>query len=478
MATVLVVLDDLQWADPASLELLDYISSDLGDLRLMIVATYRTPDPSGADQVAEVLADLGRHRWVRRVDLVGLDAASLSTLLEAFGGRPDAEIVGELNNRTRGNPFFVVETLRLIDAANGAINADTLRRVVPTPCRASSGAGSPAFLRTPPPQCRPPPCSVTSSSRDRGGSRRGRRGHDASTTRACRAGRPVRRSARWRWPIPILPWAGAGNPLRWHRSSSTSRAPTAAPARRSSDATARPPARDLLWLADHWRNAVPAAPPAKAIEYARRSATWLLGNTDHRHAEQQLRIVLELVAIMPADDERAMLELDILDQQAQIAGSALTTYTSEELGASMARTRELCATVADSGRLVPALWRMASFHLARAEFRAGTSVGHELIALAASVGDTGASLAGHTWVGIMLTHRGDLAAARHHLAEAIELGDAGHASSIGGLLEDPVVFARAFSAVVHVLLGDETAADADVERGLAAAGRAALVRTR
>jgi hypothetical protein len=154
-----------------------------------------------------------------------------------------------------------------------------------------------------------------------------------------------------------------------------------------------------------------------------------------------------------------------------VAASALTTYTAAELAASIARTRELCAMDGDTTRLVPALWRMSTFHLVRAEIGAAAAVGHELLTLAGRTDDPGALLAGHLCLGVMLTHQGHLAGARRHLDEAIEMCDAGHAGEIRGLVEDPGVFARAFSAVTHWLLGDDAAAADDVDAGLAGATR-------
>jgi DNA-binding SARP family transcriptional activator len=107
----LFVLDDLHWADPASLRLLEFMAAHLRHVPLLLVATFR-PEESGA--LGATLASLVRQRGVVRIELGGLDAADVQSLAEQVSGRAlSARAVDELHERTGGNPFFVTEVARL-----------------------------------------------------------------------------------------------------------------------------------------------------------------------------------------------------------------------------------------------------------------------------------------------------------------------------------------------------------------------------
>ena len=71
-APVLIVLDDLQWADSSSLSLLRHLFGTGGQLGCMIVGTYRPSDLGPGHPLAVLLADLHREPLVRRIDLGGL----------------------------------------------------------------------------------------------------------------------------------------------------------------------------------------------------------------------------------------------------------------------------------------------------------------------------------------------------------------------------------------------------------------------
>jgi hypothetical protein len=112
-APVLLIFDDLHWADKPSLVLLRHLLHSQRDAALLVVATYRETDLSRTHPLAEMLADLRREVRVERVLLRGLDRADLTALVASRAQQdPPAALVEALHTETEGNPFFVEEVLR------------------------------------------------------------------------------------------------------------------------------------------------------------------------------------------------------------------------------------------------------------------------------------------------------------------------------------------------------------------------------
>ncbi len=105
----LVVIDDLQWADPASCALLVHLARapELAHVRLAV--TYRTAEAAHPHPSARALADLRRLRLVEQLPLAGLDDDATAALVAALAGDRRAEVGDDLHERTEGNPFFVEE---------------------------------------------------------------------------------------------------------------------------------------------------------------------------------------------------------------------------------------------------------------------------------------------------------------------------------------------------------------------------------
>ena len=113
--TVVVVVDDLQWADKPSLQLLRHVVTSLEPLRLLIVVTCRNTELSQSDPLVDTLAGLRREPGIGRIDLKGLDDADVVTFLERSKGDTlndaDVGLAEALYRETDGNPFFVTEVL-------------------------------------------------------------------------------------------------------------------------------------------------------------------------------------------------------------------------------------------------------------------------------------------------------------------------------------------------------------------------------
>ena len=123
---VVIVLDDLHWADHSTLKLLRHLVRNGAQAPLLVIATYRDTDLDRTHPLADVLGDLHRERGVQRLALTGLDRGELTELLEAAAGH-DLPQVGRLvefmHAETEGNVFFIGEVLaHLIEG--GALRRD------------------------------------------------------------------------------------------------------------------------------------------------------------------------------------------------------------------------------------------------------------------------------------------------------------------------------------------------------------------
>ena len=128
---VLLVLDDLQWADKPSLQLLRHLVASDELRRVLVVGTYRDSELSGSHPLLEALAALRREPGVNRIELKGLDDTGVIAFMEAAAGhRLDEAGVGlahALHRETDGNPFFVAAVLRHL-SETGAIFQDPTGR--------------------------------------------------------------------------------------------------------------------------------------------------------------------------------------------------------------------------------------------------------------------------------------------------------------------------------------------------------------
>ncbi len=114
---VLVVLDDLHWADEATLRTLRHLLEVLpADARLLVVGTRRVhPEPSGA---AALVAEAFARRHALRLDLAGLDREDAAELARSVSPRHVTIVeTAAWHQRSGGNPFFVVELARLGDTS-------------------------------------------------------------------------------------------------------------------------------------------------------------------------------------------------------------------------------------------------------------------------------------------------------------------------------------------------------------------------
>ncbi|MEW2416868.1 AAA family ATPase [Streptomyces sp. NPDC046866] len=108
--TVVLVLEDLHWADTSTRHLLSYLFRSLTGGRLVLVATYRADDVHRRHPLRPLLAELDRLRTVRRIELPRFNRAEVRRQLAGIlAEQPDEAFVDSVFERSDGNAFFVEE---------------------------------------------------------------------------------------------------------------------------------------------------------------------------------------------------------------------------------------------------------------------------------------------------------------------------------------------------------------------------------
>ncbi|MEU8287842.1 AAA family ATPase [Micromonospora sp. NPDC048905] len=126
---LVLILDDLQWVDRSTRQLLLYLLAGLGDLQLSVLAAVRAESLQGAHPLRRVLTELRRLRTVRVLDLAPLGRADTEKLAAAVVGKTlPAEAAEQIWQRSGGNPFVIEELARdLRDGRDGL--SETLREI-------------------------------------------------------------------------------------------------------------------------------------------------------------------------------------------------------------------------------------------------------------------------------------------------------------------------------------------------------------
>jgi DNA-binding CsgD family transcriptional regulator/tetratricopeptide (TPR) repeat protein len=113
---LVLVLDDLHWADQSSLLLLQFLSQQLGDFSLLVLGTYRDTEVNPQHPLSDTLAQLTREPVFRRQSLGGLSLEDAGQFIEITAGvRPAQQLIDVVYTRTEGNPFFTAEVVRFLN---------------------------------------------------------------------------------------------------------------------------------------------------------------------------------------------------------------------------------------------------------------------------------------------------------------------------------------------------------------------------
>jgi tetratricopeptide (TPR) repeat protein len=116
---LLLILDDLHWSDSSSLLLLQFLVREIRDAQLLILGLYRDREVDHTQPLAAVLGPLTREG--QRITLHRLTETDIAQLITTMAGvSPNATLVANVSAKTAGNPFCVIEVVRLL-AAEGRL---------------------------------------------------------------------------------------------------------------------------------------------------------------------------------------------------------------------------------------------------------------------------------------------------------------------------------------------------------------------
>jgi DNA-binding CsgD family transcriptional regulator/tetratricopeptide (TPR) repeat protein len=112
---LLLIIDNLHWADASSLRLLEFLAPEIGDNRILLLATYRDIELNRQHPLSVTLGDLARYGHFHRLRLAGLSRGETEALIVQSGGKGfTPALLDAIYDQTEGNPLFVAETTRLL----------------------------------------------------------------------------------------------------------------------------------------------------------------------------------------------------------------------------------------------------------------------------------------------------------------------------------------------------------------------------
>src|SRR6185295_9422265 len=118
--TLVLVFDDLHWADRPTLLLLRHLLRASEPRRLLVVGAYRDIEVEPAAPLTEVLGDVRRELQLEVIALEGFDEQETEALIQAHqGGLAKPSLAARLHDHTGGNPFFLEQSLRAIEDTEG-----------------------------------------------------------------------------------------------------------------------------------------------------------------------------------------------------------------------------------------------------------------------------------------------------------------------------------------------------------------------
>ncbi|GGZ39658.1 BTAD domain-containing putative transcriptional regulator [Streptomyces poonensis] len=464
---LVLLLEDLQWADTASLDLLRMVSTRCQGSPLGIVFTVRT---FGADAHATLhrkVADVLRGPRAETLRLCGLSADAVGALVEAHAGPGVApEVVEVLHRRSEGNPYFVMQLLSLFGDARKLHHPDAVDALLTHIPPGVREALHQQFAELPEPVLRVLRlCAAIGAEVD-----------TDLLHRTAAPGEPVAAGLQSAVRAGLLE-EDPHHPGQLHfvhamaQETLLDQVPTADRQRlhaRIADALrsrrrGQVGDEEIASLAHHSWHAKDALPPAQVLPRLLRAAEHAEQSPAYEQAELWLRRAQHLIAFLPPDDPATLR----LEQKLHIElGQVLATtrgYGHREAETVLTRGRAL-GSAAQAPEDPAVLWALFAAHLVTGRYDTARQLSGLLRDIALRTGDPVAVLGAAYGEGTVLHVRGMLPQALAELGRGVavadRLADEGQAPTPTAFQHDPRVSIRSYDALTHWLAGNRRAADA------------------
>jgi predicted ATPase len=447
---VLYILEDLQWVDPSTLELLSLIIDQDPTVRMLTLLTYR-PEFSPPWSLREHITPLTLTRLSRPQVEVMLDRLTNEKALPA-------EVREQIVAKTDGVPLFVEELTKMVLESEWLREHEDRYELVghlrPLAIPATLHDSLMARLDR----------LVTARGVAQLGATLGRHfpyellqavSHLDDVTLRRELGRLVEAQLLYQQGVPpqatyvfkhaLIQEAAYQSLLRSTRQQYHQWI-----ARVLAEQFPETVATEPELLAYHYTE---AGLGEHAIGYWERAGERALERSAHVEAVSHLTKGLEVLATLPDTPERTQQELTL---QTALGPALIVTngYAALEVEQTYARARELCQQVGETAQLVPVLFGLRLFYQQRAEFHTARELEDQLFHLAQCVQDSALLLAAHQAVGATSYWLGELAQARTHLEQGIALNASKqHHTLAFGAIQNPGVACLAFVGRVLWTMG-------------------------
>ncbi|MEA2842666.1 MAG: hypothetical protein QOJ69_337, partial [Actinomycetota bacterium] len=383
---LVVVLDDLHWADVASLALCEYLAARLEGTRLLMLGTYRPAEVSRGHPLVPTLAGLARLPRLQRITLPGLNRTEVADFVAGgWALAPSDELAAALHARTDGNPFYLAELVKLLTSEGSlgrpdAVAAaevpagvrDVLRRRLDRLPEATN-----ALLRV---------AAVIGRDFDLGVLSAASEYDEDRTLEAVEAGLVTGIVAedpavvgRYRFSHALVQETLYEGLSALRKARLHARVGAAIEAFPRSDAL-------VAELAHHFYRAAAAVGPEKGLRYALEAADAAQAALAYETVEDHLRRALQLIERMPAGVDQDRQELRV---QNRLALSLMMTAGMVSPVAAVAydRASELGLALGDTRELLSSMSGLTKASTVRAEWQVVSALGARMVELAESSGD-------------------------------------------------------------------------------------------
>jgi class 3 adenylate cyclase/tetratricopeptide (TPR) repeat protein len=405
---LLLIVEDLQWADPTTIELLDRITANISEVAVMCLLTFRK----------EAEPPWTRDRPVLEIDLGPLGAREVQTMVAAASDAvPDQTVVAWINSASDGVPLFIEEMLKMLKVGARPDRSQT-RGIEPSVPPTLEGLLTERLDRLPDLGDVIDVASVVGREFER---------------ELLEALDPLR-GAELEPAIALLEHQGIVRPVAGARSRFEfthallqeaayerllRRRRRALHGRVAEILTERFPAvaeREPEIVAHHWTC---AEEPAKAIAYWRAAGTRALERAAFREAAEHFRRGLQALEDSPPGGDEARERADLLTYRAA-ALQAAYGYACAGVDEAYAAARSTYERAGNDDRLVVVIRGQWMFHLLRGHYGNALELADEMLALGERGEHPFALAEGHLYRGLVHMYLGQFTLARQHLEKAFD----------------------------------------------------------